>query len=301
MNRPAVVLALPGAQALATGLAARLDADAADVQVHDFPDGEHRVRVQAPVAGRDVVVAAHLDRPDAKALPLLFTLDLVRELGAARVLLAAPYLPYMRQDHRFQPGEAVSSASFAAWLASRLDGLVTVEPHLHRWPSLGAIFRIPTQAASAAEPMAAWLRAQVARPVLVGPDEESEQWVGRVAAVLDAPHAVLRKQRSGDREVRIEGLDTSAFAGREPVLLDDMVSTGGTVLAAAAMLRAAGTPARLCICAHALFDDEAAARLASAGLRVASCGTVLHASNAIDVTPAIADGLAALGLPCRMP
>lgn len=300
MTAPPLVLAMPGAQALAAGLAARIDGDCADVEVHDFPDGEHRVRVQAPLAARPVVIAAHLDRPDAKALPLLFTLDLVRELGATRVILAAPYLPYMRQDHRFQPGEAISSASFAAWLSGRLDGLVTVEPHLHRWPSLDAIFRIPTHAASATAAIAGWLRGQVARPVLVGPDEESEQWVARAAAALGAPHAVLRKHRSGDREVRVEGLDPAALAGHEPVLLDDMISTGSTVVEAASALRAAGAPARLCVCVHALFDAEAAARLAAAGLRVASCGTVPHASNAIDVTPAIADGLSALGLqaPC---
>src|SRR5690606_29301909 len=112
----------------------------APLHAHTFPDGETLVRVDAPVAGRPVAIVARLDHPDAKTLALLFAADAVRELGAAGVGLVAPYLPYMRQDHRFHPGEAITSRSYARLLSRSFDFLVTVDPHLHRWHSLAEIY-----------------------------------------------------------------------------------------------------------------------------------------------------------------
>src|SRR5512141_2577352 len=106
-----LIIALPGATALAADLAARLRCEWSVLALHRFPDGETLVRIDAPVAGRCVVLAGSLDGPDAKTLPLLFAADAARELGAAQVGLAAPYLAYLRQDARFRPGEAVTSRS----------------------------------------------------------------------------------------------------------------------------------------------------------------------------------------------
>jgi hypothetical protein len=86
--------------------------------LHRFPDGEALVRIDVPVKGRCVVLAGSLDRPDEKTLPLLFAADAARELGAAQVGLAAPYLAYMRQDRRFNPGKAITSLSYAPLLSS---------------------------------------------------------------------------------------------------------------------------------------------------------------------------------------
>lgn len=286
-----LVLALPGAAPLAAQLASRLACEHALVDVHRFPDGEQRVRVDAPVAGRPVVLVADLAHPDDKVLPLLFAVDVLRELGATRVGLVAPYLPYLRQDSRFHPGEAVSSRTFARLLSDRFDFLVTVEPHLHRWHSLADIFRPPSCAVSAAKPMAQWIRRHVERPHLVGPDTESRQWVARIAAELDAPFTVLHKARSGDAEVRIE--DAHALPpGFTPVVVDDIVSSGGTLLAAAGMARAGH-----CVCVHALHDAVAAQRLAAAGIALASCDTVAHPSNAITVVAELAAAVRALGFP----
>lgn len=291
-----LVLALPGGDVLAARLAAHLGCAQAALDVHRFPDGEQLVRVDVPVAGRNVILAGSLDHPDGKVLPLLFAAELLRELGAARVGLVAPYLPYMRQDARFSPGEAITSASFARLLSQRLDFLVTVEPHLHRWRSLSDIYSLAPVAASASEAIAGWLRREIPAPMLIGPDEESLQWVSGVARLVDAPFAVMRKTRRGDHDVRIEAPEALA-AGRPVVILDDIVSSGGTLLAAADVLRAAGRPAGLCICVHALFDGDAASRFAGAGLRVVSCTTATHPSNTIDITPALARGLAGLQLP----
>jgi len=98
--------------------------------LHHFPDGETRVQMAAPDLDGDAVIVCTLDRPDAKVLPLMMAAATVRELGAARVGLVAPYLAYMRQDMRFHPGEAISARIFGGWLGHTFDWLVTVEPHL---------------------------------------------------------------------------------------------------------------------------------------------------------------------------
>lgn len=287
-----LVLALPGADELAEALAARLPCTANPVEVHHFPDGESGVRLHTAVAGQRVVFAAHLDRPDAKTPALLFAADAARELGATQVGLVAPYLPYMRQDDRFRPGEAVTSRSYARWLSRAFDFLVTVDPHLHRWTSLDAIYTMPTRVVAAAPAIADWLQREVPNAILVGPDGESAQWVADVAARIGAPYLVMEKERHGDREVRVRLPHCARVDGRTPVLLDDIVSTGRTLIAASHALRGAGWGQPVCVAVHALLDAGGLEALHRAGIaRVASCDTVPHPSNAISVRPLLADAL----------
>ena len=287
-----LIVALPGGAHLAAGLAQSLQCDWTELAVHLFPDGETRVRIDAPLKGRCVVLAGSLHHPDGKTLPLLFAADAARELGASQVGLAAPYLAYMRQDRRFRAGEAVTSRSYARLLSTSLDFLVTVDPHLHRWHSLAQLYPIRTRVVPSAPAIARWVQEHVPSPLLVGPDEESAQWVGEVARMAGAPWTVMAKTRRGDRDVAVALQAEGPWPGRTPVLLDDIVSTGQTLLAAAAALRKLGLAAPLCIGVHALFEDDALWRLLGAGVtRVVSCDTVPHASNAIELAPYIADAV----------
>jgi ribose-phosphate pyrophosphokinase len=301
MNKHSLILALPGAEALAESLSHELGWPAHLVEVHRFPDGEAGARLPTAVAGHQVVLAAHLDHPDQRTLALLFAADAARELGAEGVGLVAPYLPYMRQDDRFRPGEAVTSRSYARLLSSTFDFLVTVDPHLHRWPSLDAIYSIRTLVVPAAPAIAEFLRREVPQPLLVGPDSESEQWVADVAQRLGAPWIVMEKVRHGDRHVQVRLPHGFAHAGRTPVLLDDIVSTGHTLAQAAHVLRGAGCPQPVCVAVHALVDAAGLDMLHRAGIaRIASCDSVTHPTNAIALGALLADGvrrLAAGGAP----
>ena len=284
-----IVIAVPGCEDHARRIGARIDGEPGATLVRRFPDGEVYVRIETPVADRDVVLVGGLDKPGDKILPLLFLAATARDLGARRVGLIAPYLSFMRQDSRFKPGEGVTSSYFAKLLSGAVDWLVTLDPHLHRLRSLDAIYSIPSRIAHAAPAIAAWIKREVAQPILVGPDAESEQWVCAVAALCDAPCLVLEKTRHGDRDVEVTAPDLARHRGRTPVLVDDIISTARTMIATVGHVTAAGALAPVCVGIHAVFADRAHDDLLAAGAaRIATCNTLAHPSNAIDVDDAIA-------------
>jgi ribose-phosphate pyrophosphokinase len=291
-----VILALPGNEQLATGLAARLQTEVGRMTVRRFPDGESYVRIETPVDGRNVVLACSLHDPDEKVLALLFAASTAKELGAAEVGLVAPYLAYMRQDKRFNEGESITSVQFAKLVSRYVDWLVTVDPHLHRRSSLDDIYSVPGTVVHAAPLLAQWIRANVDSPVLIGPDSESEQWVSEVARGADAPCLVLEKVRRGDRDVSVSIPDFDALHGRTPVLVDDIISTARTMMAAVRHVAGRGLAPPVCVGVHAVFAGDAHAELLSAGAaRVVTTNTIPHPSNTIDATPAITAALAGLG------
>lgn len=289
MTASAVVFAVPGCETAAARVQARVPSEPGEALVRTFPDGEVYVRIDSPVEGRDVVIVGSLDRPGDKLMPLYFLAATAKDLGARRVGLVAPYLAFMRQDSRFHPGEGITSIYFARLLSGAFDWLVTVDPHLHRWSSLDEVYAIPTRVAHAAPAIAAWVCREIERPLLVGPDAESEQWVSAVAGECGAPYVVLEKTRRGDRDVSVSTPDVSAHAGRTPVLVDDIISTARTMIETIGQLARVGMPAPVCVGVHGIFAPGAHEELRAAGAaRIVTCNTVAHASNEICVDDAIA-------------
>lgn len=274
---------------LAAALAARLDAESGVLEWHRFPDGESLITLHSDCAQREVILVCGWRDPDAKALPFYFAATTARELGARRVGLVAPYLAYMRQDTRFNPGEARSAAAFARLLSASIDWMVTVDPHLHRFVSLDEVFGIPATAVSSMPAVAEWIAAHVPDPVLIGPDSESTQWAERIATHLGVPWVVLTKERRGDTDVCVSPPDAAQLSGRTPVIVDDIASSGHTLAATLEALRALGARAATCVIVHALFarGAEATVRAAGAGT-IVSTNTVAHPTNRIEVAPLIA-------------
>jgi len=187
MEKSITVFALPGHEALGEHLTWALNAERGMLTVRNFPDGETYVRVDTDCDGKDVVLAATLHHPNSLRLPLAFCAQAARDVGARRVVLVVPYLAYLRQDARFQPGEAITSKVFASYLNVAFDGLVTVDSHLHRYASLDELYSIPTRVVHAAPALATWIREHIPNALIVGPDRESEQWVSEVARLVGAP------------------------------------------------------------------------------------------------------------------
>lgn len=287
-----VLLPLADWDGIAGRLGNALGAEMGQLTTRRFPDGESYVRIESDVKGREVVLLASLADPDDKILQVLYTAALARDLGASSVRLVAPYLPYMRQDTRFHPGEAVTSTYFARLLSNWVDGLVTVDPHLHRRSSLGEIYSVPTHVAHAAKLISKWIKQNVEKPLLVGPDEESAQWVAAVAADAGAPHIVLEKTRHGDRDVDVSVPQVDRWRDATPVLVDDIISTARTMIETVGHLKEAGLAPPICIGVHGLFAGSAYSDLQDSGVaRIVTSNTVPHETNAIDVSAPLAAGL----------
>ena len=287
-----IVFPLPGGNSFAAQIAGAIGGELGVLDVHRFPDGETLVRLDSDASGHQVVLAGSLDHPDDKLMPLLFAASAARDLGATRIVLVTPYLGYMRQDKRFRAGEAITSRTFAAIISAAVDGLVTVDPHLHRYHALDEIYRIPTRVVPSAPAIAQWVRDNVTNPLLIGPDAESEQWVSAVARDAGAPGMVLQKTRRGDQDVVVSMPEVSAWLDRNPVLIDDIISSGRTLIQAAASVRKAGFAPPVCIGVHALFAQDAYKQLlASEVSRVVTCDTVAHATNAITLVAPLAGAL----------
>ena len=277
---------------MASELARSLEAETGQLVMRQFPDGETYLRLESPVKDRPAVILADLHRPDAKLLPLIYLCRLLRDSGAARIDLVVPYLPYMRQDIAFHEGEAVTSRYFAELVSGLADRLITIDPHLHRYGDLDEIYTIPTITLHANQLIARWIRNKVERPVLVGPDRESEQWVAATAKRVGCPYMVLGKTRLADRQVKISTPKADQYLAHTPVLLDDIISTGHTMMETARNLQACGLKPPLCIGVHGLFSGDAYQEMRASYIGdIVTTNTIPHGSNRIDVRNLIVDSL----------
>lgn len=289
----AAIQCLPQAADDAARLGARLGVPVHGIAQHRFPDGEIAVTV-GPAAATTILYMP-LDQPNDKLLTILFAAEALRREGCRRLVLLAPYLCYMRQDIAFRRGEAISQKAVGRLLAGVVDRVVTVDPHLHRTASLSEVFPgIAAQHLSAMPAIAEALRGGGLDPatVVVGPDAESKQWVAALAGQIGARAAVARKIRHGDRAVEIAFDDPGAVAGRPTLLVDDIVSSGGTLIACARALHAAGAASVDAVITHALFPPSMLRDFAAAGIgSIRSTHTVPHPTNAIRLDELLADAL----------
>jgi ribose-phosphate pyrophosphokinase len=288
----ALVLGFPDYRGPARRLADAAGLAHAEIELHHFPDGESRIRLPATLP-RHVILCRSLDRPNDKLVELELAAATALELGASRLTLVAPYLCYMRQDTAFHRGEAVSQRIVGQLLARHFDTVVTVDPHLHRTSTLDAAVPVRQAIAlSAAPAMAELLRRRGDRPLLIGPDAESAQWVGAIGRRAGLDFAVAHKRRLDDRSVVID-LPELDCADRDVVLIDDIISTGETLCEAARGLAARGARAVDAVVTHALFTRGTAHRLHDAGIRdFCSSDSIPHASNAMPLAGLLADALA---------
>ena len=287
--------AMPGNEAFAELLSLHAGYQRRQLLLHHFPDGETLVQMAPPAPGGDAVIVCTLDHPDAKLLPLMMAAATARELGAARVGLVAPYLAYMRQDTRFHPGEAISAKVFGGWLGHTFDWLVTVDPHLHRYATLAEVYPRMAHVVHAASQLAVWIDAHVTMPLIVGPDSESAQWVTAVSNLLCAPSVVARKDRHGDRDVTVHLPETDKWRDHTPVVLDDIIASGETMVQTLRCLRGRTSLPPVCVALHGLFAEGAQESLLAegAGLIVTSNSVITNASQ-IDISTPVAAAIISL-------
>lgn len=288
-----IIFDFPTPSSLGKKVRELLGAEEGKVLVRFFPDGESYLRIESDIKGRDVIVNASLFHPNDWILNLLFLADALRLYGARRVGLLAPYLAYMRQDKIFQPGEALTSVIFANLLSTYFSYLVTVEPHLHRHHNLGEIYSIPTSVVKVAPLVSEWIRENIADPFLIGPDEESAQWVKEIAK--EFPYIILKKVRYEDGHVEITWPKVESLGKAIPVLIDDIVSSGETLLQVVHYLKDQGIKSPFCIVIHPIFGGDSYQKLQNMGVtRIVTCNSIPHPSNEINIAPLLAQTLTAI-------
>jgi ribose-phosphate pyrophosphokinase len=278
---------LPGAgsEGLANRLAALTKQPVGRVETKSFPDGERYVRITDQPKGAITVVQSAW--PPERTLDLLLLLDAAKRTGAGPVTAVIPYLAYARQDRIFQAGEALSAQVVAQAIGAAADRIITVDPHK---TEILSFFGRPAHAVTAVAPIAAALKERKVEVVLA-PDEGALERAQEVAKAFGAQSDHLEKTRIDSQtvEMRPKSLDVK---GRRVAIVDDIISTGGTMATALALLKAQGAAATYAVGVHGLFIGNAEERLKKSGVdEILSTDTVPGPHSRISVANVLAEAL----------
>ena len=259
------------------------------IETGHFPDKETNLRFRIDVKGKNLFIVRSLDDPDRKIVEILLAAQAARELGAKKIVLVAPYLCYMRQDKRFRPGQAISSRAIAMLVNSFFDGMITVDPHLHRYKSLNEIFKKNPKRLTAIVPIAEFIKKEIKNPFIFGPDSESYQWARTAAEIVKCDVDVLNKHRYSSDTVRIKLREKLDLSNKSAVIIDDVISTGHTVMEVVKDLKAIGAKKIYCICTHGIFAEDSLKKIEKLGAKAFSTNTISNRVSKIDVSGLIAE------------
>ena len=271
-----------------------LNIEYVNVETRKFPDGELYIRVdKEPLNEKALIVQSMYKTPNDYLVEYLFLSKTLKELGAKEVIGVIPYFPYARQDSRFKPGEVVSLQVVVDLLEKMgTDKVITVDMHLHRVHDLNEISKIPFVNLSVMEDIGKFFMKKFGNEdtIVVGPDEEAEQWAKKVANILNVQYTVLEKTRLGDLEVKIEKVEKEDFKNKNVILIDDIISTGGTIEAAVKKVKAQGAEKVFVGCAHAILAQTAEYRIFRAGVEeLVASDSIPSPYSVVSIAPVIAD------------
>lgn len=279
--------------ALATKVARQLGVKSAKLETKKFPDGEKYLRVLDDVKGEDVAVIQSINRtPDEFLFEYLLLVDTLKDLGAAKVVSFIPYFAYARQDERFNPGEALTFKTVSKLIESvGTDAIFTIDMHQHRVLNSAEVFKIPSHNLSAMPLLADYVEkaGNLEKPLVIGPDNEAKQWAKLAAERLHTDFDVFEKKRLGSESVEVRPGKTSA-KGRDILIVDDIISTGGTIVEALEILFSQGARKIDVACTHPILVGSALAKIFEAGAtNVIGTDTVPSSVSVVSVAPLIAE------------
>jgi len=265
-----------------------------DVEVKSFPDGETYIRIMTDVKDKTVIYINSLQpNPNDKIIETLYTLETIKDLGASKVLAVIPYMAYARQDERFNPGEAVSIFILSKLFKTiNIDAIYTIDMHLHRITDPTKLFGAKFYNLTGVRELAKYVKKNhnIENTVVIGPDEEAEQWAKIMAEELGGlEYSVLEKKRLSAEEVIIEPRDANV-KDKNIIIVDDIISTGGTMVEAIKTLKKLGAKEVIITCVHPLLVGKAYQRLLRLDPKdLIGTDTVLSPISKVSVAPAIVE------------
>ncbi len=297
MYKDVSIIAGPSSLDLATAIAKHLDAELVPVDLRIFPDGESKIKMRRVDKDYCIVVQSTYPPTDRHLLQALMMIKRCSEGGAANVCAVMPYMAYSRQDRAFLDGEVVSMALVAKLIETvGTKRLITVDIHS---PASLSYFTIDTQNISAVGLLADYAAVKIKpnAPIVVSPDMGGAKRAVKFARMLGTDMVALKKSRDKDTaEVIIEEKElNSSVLGRDLILLDDMISTGESIVEACRFLRRYNPNKIYAICTHALLIGDATTRIKAAGVEeIISTNSVPGINAKVDLAPLITTKLKAI-------
>lgn len=287
-----IIIALSHGLHLAKSIAAKLRKPYSALEVTHFPDSEMKLMFKVDVKGKTIVlVQSFYGNINDCVIETLFAAETARELGARKVILAAPYFPYLRQDKRFNPGECISLRTIAKNIDEDFDDVIIIDPHLHREKTLKHIFRIKSHRLTANPLIEDYIKKKIKNPVIIGPDWESYKWARKVAEKINCDFAIMQKKRYSARKVVVKLNKKIEIKSKNLVFIDDMISTGHTLLEAIKAMKKVGAKKVTCFAVHGILVENALEKLKKAGATVITSNTIPNKAAKIDVSGLIVDQL----------
>ena len=282
-----IIIGMSNSVRLAKSIAKHAGKTFSELNSKHFPDGESNLRFMKSVKGKHVVlVNSFYPNPNNTLTELYFATRSAKNQGAKKVTIIAPYLGYMRQDKAFHQGEIVSS-SYMGELMSCADELITIDPHLHRYKTLNQVIKTKTKRLSANGLIAEYIKKNHSNAIIIGPDSESYQWAEHIAEKLRHHAVVLRKKRYSSTIVRIKLKQDVKWNGKNVVIVDDIISTGHTMIEPIKQLKTKGVKNIYCIGVHGIFVLDAVKKLEKLGAKVICTNTIERKQSKIDVAKLI--------------
>lgn len=288
-----IIIGCSNGREMGKRLARRLKKPYSELEVKRFPDNESYIRYKVDVKDKKVaLVQSFHGEINDQLIEVWFAARTAHELGAKELWLVAPYFPYLRQDKRFKPGEARSVHVVAEFVDKLFKRIIICDPHLHREKALSHIFTIKTTKITANPLIAGYIKGHIKDALIIGPDWESYKWAEKTACLIGCESAIMEKKRYSGRDVEVKLTSKNKnidVKNKNIVLVDDMISTGNTILKTVQLLKRLGAKRFSCLCVHGIFAENALQKLKKAGVEVISTNTIPNKASRIDVSGLIAD------------
>ena len=267
-------------QILAAQVANKLGAKLGKLEITKFPDGEKYIRYHDEVENEDVVVIHPMGlKPDELFIEYLLICSALKDGKAKSIVTFVPYFAYARQDSRFNPGEPGSFHLVSKIIDDLgIDMIYTIDLHLQRVNDLSELIKnTPTKNLSAVPDIATWIKnnAGLNNPIVLGPDEESEQWAKVAAETIGVDYEIMIKTRYSATEVSITTKEGKPLPvnGKDVVIIDDIISSGGTIIEAVKLVKEAGAGKIVVGCTHPVLRgktqfDSALANIYNSGVSI---------------------------------